>query len=77
MPQRKENYISITDIARYKNSEEPKDVVKNWLRNKSTIEFLGLWERINNLDFKGVEFSSFLNQAGSNSKVWNHNFIRH
>lgn len=65
----KENYISLTDIARYKNSDEPKDVVKNWLRNRSTIEFLGLWERINNPNFKGVEFDPFLMQAGNNSFV--------
>ncbi len=66
---KKDDYISLTDIARYKNPQEPKDVVKNWLRNKNTIEFLGLWERINNLHFKGVEFVSFLEQAGSNSFV--------
>ena len=53
------DYISLTDIARYKNSDEPKDVVKNWMRNRSTIEFLGLWEQLNNPDFKGVEFDSF------------------
>ncbi len=64
-----EEYISLTDIARYKNPEEPKDVVKNWLRSKSTIEFLGLWEKINNRNFKGVEFDSFLKQAGSNAFV--------
>lgn len=62
----KEDYISLTDIARYR-SDEPKDVVKNWLRSKSTIEFLGLWEQINNPDFKGVEFDSFKNEAGANS----------
>ena len=60
-------FISLTDIARVKNASEPKDVVKNWLRTRSTIDFLGLWERINNPDFKGVEFDSFKNQAGSNS----------
>jgi KilA-N domain len=64
-----EDYISITDIARFKNANEPKDVVKNWMRNRSTIEFLGLWEKINNPIFKGVEFDSFLFQAGSNSFV--------
>jgi KilA-N domain len=64
-----EDYISITDIARFKNANEPKDVVKNWMRNRSTIEFLGLWEKINNPVFKGVEFDSFLFQAGSNSFV--------
>ena len=52
-------FISLTDIARSKNPDEPKDVVKNWLRSKSTIEFLGLWETINNENFKGVEFDSF------------------
>lgn len=62
-------YISLTDVARYKNPEEPKDVVKNWLRSKNTIEFLGLWEKINNPDFKGVEFDSFIKQAGSNAFV--------
>src|SRR3989344_4074714 len=44
-----EDYISLTDIARYKNAEEPKDVVRNWMRAKSTIEFLGLWEKINTI----------------------------
>ena len=63
------DYISLTDIARYKNPAEPKDVVKNWLRNRSSIEFLGLWEKINNTLFKGVEFDSFLNKAGGNSFV--------
>lgn len=64
-----EDYISLTDIARYKNPNEPKDVVKNWLRSRSTIEFIGLWEKIHNPNFKGVEFDSFLFQAGSNSFV--------
>lgn len=63
------DYISLTDIARYKNPNEPKDVVKNWMRNYSTIEFIGLWEKIHNPNFKGVEFDSFLFQAGSNSFV--------
>ena len=46
---------------------EPKDVVKNWLRSKNTIEYLGLWEKLNNPDFKGVEFDPLLKEAGSNS----------
>ncbi|MCK5851633.1 KilA-N domain-containing protein [bacterium] len=54
----KKDYLSLTDIARYKNPHEPKDVVKNWLRTKNTIEFLGLWELLNNPNFKGVEFDS-------------------
>ncbi len=61
------DYISLTDMARYKNPLEPKDVVKNWMRNYSTIEFLGIWERINNDNFKGVEFDSFKKEAGANS----------
>lgn len=69
MSKNNDDYISLTDIARYKNPKEPKDVVKNWLRTKSSIEFLGLWEEINNLKFKGVEFDSFLKQAGSNAFV--------
>lgn len=63
----KEDYISLTDLARNKNADEPKDVVKNWMRSRTTIEFLGLWEKLNNPDFKGVEFDSFLFEAGSNS----------
>jgi hypothetical protein len=61
------DFISLTDIAKVKNPDEPKDVVKNWLRTRSTLEFLGLWEKINNPNFKGVEFDSFKNQAGTNS----------
>ncbi len=45
-------YISLTNIAKYKNSKEPKDIIKNWIRSKSTIEYLGLWEKINNPNFK-------------------------
>lgn len=60
-------YISLTDIARYKNPHEPKDVVKNWLRNRDTIEFLGLWETLHNPKFKGVEFDSFKQASGSNA----------
>jgi hypothetical protein len=61
------DYISLTDIARFKNSNAPKDVVKNWLKSKETIAFLGLWETLNNPSFKGVEFDSFKNEAGYNA----------
>lgn len=61
-----DEFISLTDIARYK-SNEPKDVIKNWMRSKDTIEFLGLWESLHNESFKGVEFDSFIGQAGSNA----------
>lgn len=66
---REEDYLSLTDIAKYKNPDAPADVVKNWLRSKSTIEFLGFWEKINNPDFKLVEFDQFWNNAGANAFV--------
>jgi hypothetical protein len=69
LSKKEEDYISITDIARHKNSKEPKDIVKNWMRSQTTIEFLGLWEKLHNPGFKGVEFDSFMYQAGSNSFV--------
>jgi hypothetical protein len=61
------DYISITDIAKQKNPVEPKDVVKNWMRLKNTLEYLGLWERLNNPAFKGVDFDPLLRDAGSNA----------
>lgn len=61
------DYICITDIARQKNAREPKDVVKHWMRQKNTLEYLGLWERLYNPYFKGAEFDPLLSQAGSNS----------
>lgn len=63
------DYISLTDIAKKRNPEFPADVVKNWLRSRSTIEFLGLWEQLNNPDFKLVEFDQFKQEAGANSFV--------
>ena len=64
-----EEYVSITDIAKYKNPDAPADIVKNWLRSKNTIELLGLWEKLNNPDFKLVEFDQFKNEAGFNHFV--------
>ena len=61
-----DDYFSLTDIARYKNPEAPADVVKNWLRRKDTIEFIGLWERLNNPDFNVVAFDQFKTEAGNN-----------
>ena len=60
-------YICITDIARYKNADRTDDLIRNWLRNRNTIEFLGIWEQLNNPDFKPVEFDGFKKQAGLNS----------
>ena len=54
-----EDYICITDIARYKNSDRTDDLIRNWLRNRNTIEFLGIWEHLNNPNFKPVEFDGF------------------
>ena len=67
--QKEEDFISLTDIARFKNPNEPKDIVRNWMRNRNTIEFLGIWEKINNRLFKGVEFDAFKSGAGLNSFV--------
>ncbi|TVQ17639.1 MAG: KilA-N domain-containing protein [Spirochaetaceae bacterium] len=61
-----QDYISLTDIARHRDSQEPFSVINNWLRGRSTIEFLGLWETLNNPDFKPIEFERFRNEAGSN-----------
>ncbi|WP_288603577.1 KilA-N domain-containing protein [uncultured Treponema sp.] len=58
-------FISLTDIAKYK-SNEPNDVIRNWMRLKDTIEFLGLWEKLHNPDFNPVEFDGFRNEAGAN-----------
>lgn len=63
----KNDYISLTDIARYKNQEEPNVVVANWMRNFNTIEYLGIWEMLNNPEFNPLEFEGFLKEAGSNA----------
>jgi len=61
-----EDFISLTDIARYRNNAEPFAVINNWMRNRSTIELLGLWEGLSNPDFKPLEFERFKSEAGSN-----------
>ena len=61
------DYISLTDLARYANPEEPKIPIQTWIRNKDVIAYLGLWEKINNENFKGLEFTTFENEAGKNS----------
>ena len=55
----KADYISLTDIARYANPKEPKVPIQTWMRNKDVISYLGLWEKLNNPDFKGIEFTTF------------------
>lgn len=64
-----QDYISLTDIARHKDADNADDIIKNWMRNRNTIELLGLWEMIYNPDFKPVEFDGFRKQAGLNSFV--------
>jgi hypothetical protein len=60
-------YICLTDIARYKKSDRTDDLIRNWLRNRNTIEFLGVWEKLNNPHFNPVEFDGFKKEAGLNS----------
>ena len=60
------DYISLTDIAKSRNNVEPFSVINNWLRSRSTIEFIGLWEKLCNPDFKPLEFERFKNEAGNN-----------
>ena len=64
-----QDYISLTDIARYKDVKRTDYIIQNWLRNRSTIEFLGIWEKLNNSNFNTIEFDGFRNQAGLNSFV--------
>ncbi len=61
------DYICLTDIARYRNPEASDDLIRSWLRNRNTIEFLGIWERLNNAGFNPVEFDGIRMQAGLNS----------
>jgi len=56
-------YISLTDLARYADNEEPRLPIRDWMRNKEVISFLGLWESINNENFKGGEFDTFKNEV--------------
>lgn len=62
------NYISLTDIAKYK-SDSPADLIKNWLRARSTIEYIGLWEQLNNKNFNTENYSKFLSDSGSNTFI--------
>jgi len=67
--QHEEDYISLTDIARYRDSERTDYIIQNWLRNRNTIEFLGIWEHLNNPGFNPIEFDGIRKQAGLNSFV--------
>ena len=67
--QNDEDYICLTDMARYKDPDRTDYIIQNWLRSRTTIEFLGIWEQLNNPDFKPIEFDGFKKQAGLNSFV--------
>jgi hypothetical protein len=69
LSQASDDYISLTDIAKHKEPDRSDHVIQNWMRNRNTIEFLGVWERLNNADFKPLEFEGFKNRAGLNSFV--------
>ncbi|KPQ15231.1 MAG: KilA-N domain [Algoriphagus marincola HL-49] len=66
---KQDDYISLTDLARYKDSSHTDTIIQNWLRNRNTIELLGIWEHLYNPDFKPIEFEGFKKQAGLNSFV--------
>jgi hypothetical protein len=67
--QEETDFISLTDIARYKDAEHTDSIIQNWMRNRNTIELLGFWETIYNPNFKPLEFEGFRKQAGLNSFV--------
>ena len=67
--QSQQDTICLTDIAKFKNPDHPDDVIRNWLRSRNTVEFLGVWERLNNPDFNPVEFDGIRMQTGLNSFV--------
>jgi len=65
--QNEEEFISLTDMAKFRDSERTNYIIQNWMRTRNTIEFLGLWEQLRNPDFKSIEFDAFRNESGSNS----------
>ena len=62
-----EEFISLTDMAKFRDSQRTNYIIQNWMRTRSTIEFIGLWEQLHNPNFKSIEFDAFKNEAGSNS----------
>lgn len=65
--QNEEEFISLTDMAKFRDSERTNYIIQNWMRTRSTIEFIGLWEQLHNSNFKRIEFDAFRNESGSNS----------
>ena len=75
-----QDFLSLTDIARFKDAERSDYILQNWMRNRSTIEFIGLWEQFNNPGFNSIEFDGIKNKSGSNSfsltpKRWMKNYL--
>ena len=68
----KNDYISLTDIAKYKNTDDPRFVIQNLMRNRNTLEYIGLWEVLNNEKFNRVQFDTFRNEAGLNRFTMTH-----
>ena len=62
-----DDFISLTDIAKYKNPDDPFIVINNWMRTRNTIEYLGVWEQLYNPDFNPLDFDRFLHEAGANA----------
>ena len=65
----KEDFISLTDIVKCRNADDPRFIIQNWMCTRSTMEFLGIWEHLNNPGFNRVEFEAFKNESGSNAFV--------
>jgi len=65
--QNEKEFISLTDMAKFRDSERTNYIIQNWMRTRSTIEFIGLWEQLHNPNFKRIEFDAFRNESGSNS----------
>jgi len=63
------DYLSLSDIARFKDADRSDYIIQNWMRNRSTVDYLGLWEQINNLEFNSIEFDGIRNEAGTNAFV--------
>ena len=66
-------YISLTDIAKYRNDNDPRFIIQNWMRNRNTVEFLAVWEELHNPDFNRVQFEAVRSEAGLNRLDWNLN----
>ena len=66
---KEDDYISLTDIAKYRDKDNPRYIIQNWMRSRNTIDFLGLWEELNNPNFNRVEFDAVKGEAGTNAFV--------